>query len=201
MIINFKTNNFNHKIIVNKIFTTISILLIVNLFCFQTIISKSKHYTFLKSDGTECNSKSIKDCPIVYDLKMNLEWQRVLTDNKKIQPWNSSGFNDKGPKEAKEVCESLNTKKTLGTGWRLPTQDDFMKSSFMLDEEKINQAEKHFKTIESIFPESPLDFYWSTEIFEVDKSLAIAYSFAGKLESFHVDGKERLIRVRCVRNK
>lgn len=201
MILNFEKNNFKQKSLANKIFTSISILFIANLFCFQTIISKSKHYTFLKADRTECNSKSVQDCPIVYDLKMKLEWQRILTDNKKGQPWNGSGLNDKGPKEAKEVCESLNAKKTLGAGWRLPTQDDFMKSSFMLNEEKIMESEKHFKIIESIFPESSLDFYWSTEIFDLDKSLAIAYSFAGKLESFNVNGKERLIRVRCVRSR
>lgn len=201
MIINIETKRFSKKKLLDKILKPISILLIANLFCFQTIISKSKHYTFLKPDRTECNSKSIQDCPIAYDLKMKLEWQRILTDNKTGQPWNSSGLNNKGPKEAKEVCESLNAKKTLGAGWRLPTGDDFMKSSFMLNEEKVNEAEKHFKTLESIFPESSFDFYWSTEIFDLDKSLAIAYSLAGKYESFHVNGKERLIRVRCVRNK
>jgi len=159
-------------------------------------------WVFLKVDKSLCNEKepSVSSCPTVYDPVAKLEWHRILIDEDTGTAWNSTGTNVKGSKEAKALCDSLSASKSIGIGWRLPTQDEFFKSIFMLKMEQALKADEHYEKIGKVFPQTALDFTWSSEIFvDFDTKSAMAFSFAGKLESFQVDGKERPIRVRCVR--
>ncbi len=164
-----------------------------------------RDWILLRADGSVCPAQeaSSLDCPIIYDVARKVEWQRLLTDEADGQAWNSTGLTEQGPKEANAVCDLLSASRVWGKGWRLPTETDFTKSTFFVSQvpTDVDWLPKYRKKLEGMFGSGGDEFMWSSTTFAIgdNKKSAMGYTFTGSLESFAADGKEKLLRVRCMR--